>query len=618
MDNKFDFSGYATKNDLRCADGRTIRRNAFKDCDGITVPLVWQHQHNEPTNVLGHALLENRDDGVYAYGVFNDSEAGKTAKELVRHGDIRALSIYANQLVQKGHDVLHGMIREVSLVMAGANPGAMIEDLSFEHFDDEDSEFEAIIKNGENIDDVVHSDEYDDDEYYEEDDDDDDDYEDEDDEDDDEDDDDYEEDEEMAHSADMTISDIFDGMTEEEKNVVYYLVGKAREEAAGDREEDENMAHNVFEQDTPMNSLSHADMEAVLKDAENFGTLSKCIEYHENNGILAHAADQYGIENATNAQNYFVNDPSFLFPDARALSSTPEWIKRDMDWVTEVMNNTHHTPFSRIKSVFANITEADARAKGYIKGHQKTEEVFTLLKRTTTPQTIYKKQKVDRDDMLDITDFNTVAWIKDEMRMMLNEEIAQAVLIGDGRSINSDDKIQEAHVRPIVSDASLFTIQATVTAGATDEATAKNFIKAAVRARKDYKGSGNPVLFTTEDVLTSMLLIEDGIGHMMYKSEAEVATALRVSKIVTVPVMEGRKLANGNTLMGIIVNLKDYNIGADKGGEINMFDDFDIDYNQQKYLIETRISGALIKPYSAIALSIPSTEESSDDSDDGE
>lgn len=599
MDNKFDFSGYATKNDLKCADGRTIRRNAFKDCDGITVPLVWQHQHNEPTNVLGHALLENRDDGVYAYGVFNETKAGKTAKELVCHGDIRALSIYANQLIQKGHDVLHGMIREVSLVMAGANPGAMIEDLSFEHFDDEDSEFEAIIKNGNNIDEIAHSDDEEPEDVDESDDDE------------------IEEDTDMAHADDKTIQEIFDGMTDEEKNVVYYLVGKAREEASGDTEEEETMAHNVFEQDTPANTLTHADMETVIRDAEDFGSLKKSVEYHQTNGVLAHAADEYGIENSTGNQSYFVNDPNFLFPEARSLNTTPEWIKRDMDWVTDVMNNTHHTPFSRIKSVFANITEADARAKGYIKGREKTEEVFTLLKRTTTPQTIYKKQKIDRDDMLDITDFNTVAWIKDEMRMMLNEEIAQAVLIGDGRSINSDDKIQESHVRPIVSDASLFTIQATVTAGATEEATAKNMIKAAVRARKDYKGSGNPTLYTTEDALTSMLLIEDGIGHMMYKSEAELATALRVSKIVTVPVMESRKLANGNDLMGIIVNLKDYNIGADKGGEINMFDDFDIDYNQQKYLIETRISGALIKPYSAIVLSVPAATDSGDEGDNG-
>lgn len=611
MGNRFDFSGYATKNDLKCADGRTIRRNAFQECDGTTVPLVWQHQHNDPTNVLGHAVLENRDDGVYAYGVFNDSPAGKTAKELVRHGDIKALSIYANQLVQKGRDVLHGMIREVSLVLAGANPGAMIEDLSFEHFADDDTEFEAIITNGDNLE-LAHSDDSEEEEEYDEDDYDDSEeeaYEDDEDDGDDKD----EEDEEMAHSEERTIAEIINGLTDEEREAVEYLVGAAREDAASDEydddeyeeyEEEEEMAHNVFEQDTPMNTITHDDMKAVLADAPDFGTLSKAVAYHEKNGVLAHAIDTTGMDVSANRQQYFVNDPSFLFPEAKALSNIPEWIKRDMDWVTEVLNNTHHTPFSRIKSVFANITEADARAKGYIKGHEKLDEVFTLLKRTTDPQTIYKRQKVDRDDMLDITDFNTVAWIKDEMRMMLNEEIAQAVLIGDGRSINSPDKIQEAHVRPIVSDAPLFTIQATVTPGATEEATAKNFIKAAVRARKSYKGSGNPVLFTTEDVLTSMLLIEDGIGHMLYKSESEVATALRVSKIVTVPVMENRTLSNGNTILGVIVNLRDYNIGADKGGEINMFDDFDIDYNQQKYLIETRISGALIKPYSAITLSM--------------
>jgi len=599
MPANFDFSGYATRNDLKCADGRTIRRNAFAECDGATVPLVWQHQHNNPSNVLGHALLENRPDGVYAYGVFNDSEAGKTAKELVRHGDIKAMSIYANQLVQKGGDVLHGMIREVSLVMAGANPGALIEDLSFEHFDDEGAEFEAIIHNDENVTPAIQAPVlpqvvfYDDSALAHADD---------------------KEETDMANSE-MTVRDIYESMNEDQKSVCQYLVGQAL--ASNIPEEDDNMAHNLFENNYDYygdnNYISHDDMKTVLEDGKKYGSLRESVKHHMAEGVLAHAVDTTGMTTSTGTQNYFVNDPSFMFPEARSLNNPPEWIKRDTDWVDEVIGRTHHTPFSRIKSVFANITEDDARAKGYLKAHQKKEEVFTLLKRTTTPQTIYKKQKIDRDDMLDITDFDVVAWIKGEMRIMLNEELARAILIGDGRSINSDDKINEEHIRPIASDAPLFSIQATVTEGQSDEITAKNFMKAAIRARKDYKGSGNPVLFTTEDILTSMLLIEDGIGHPMYKSESELATALRVSKVITVPVMENHALENGNELMGIIVNLTDYNVGADKGGEINMFDDFDIDYNQQKYLIETRCSGALIKPYSAIVLSKAAASETEPD-----
>ena len=610
---KFDFSGYATRNDLRCADGRTIRRDAFKECDGITVPLVWQHQHNDPVNVLGHALLENREDGVYAYGVFNDTPSGKNAKELVRHGDIKSMSIYANQLVQKGGDVLHGMIREVSLVMAGANPGALIEDLSFEHFDDEDTEFEAIIHNDENVEpfeeqelesepEVVEDpmEEEPAPEFYEEElehsaD---------------------EEDAKMANNTEMTVRDVYNTLNDDQLNLLNYLVGQAL--AQNNSEGDSSMSHNLFDEDAYYadNYISHDAMESILKDAQKRGSLREAFkEACEEGGVLAHI-DTTGMEVSTGNQTYFVNQPDFLFPQAKALNNPPEWIQRDMDWVQEVLGKTHHTPFSRIKSVFANITEDDARAKGYLKAHDKKNEVFTLLKRQTTPQTIYKKQKIDRDDLLDITDFDVVAWIKGEMRVMLNEEIARAILIGDGRSINSDDKIGEDHVRPIVSDAPLFAIQATVTAGTDDEKTAKNMIKAAIRSRKDYKGSGNPVLFTTEDWLTSMLLIEDGIGHPLYKTEAELATALRVSKVVTVPVMENFTLANGNTLMGIIVNLADYNVGADKGGEINLFDDFDIDINQQKYLIETRISGALIKPYSAIVLSTPSTDDGDEEGDE--
>lgn len=616
MEEKFDFSGYATKNDLKCADGRTIRKNAFADCDGAKVPLVWNHKHGTPGDVLGHAILENREDGVYTYGTFNDSESGKTARELVRHGDITALSIYANQLVQKGGDVLHGMIREVSLCLSGANPGARIENLSFEHDYNEDSDdFEALLFNGENIElvhaeaeepvaveekkeeveekkeeaELAHASEE------------------------------KKEEEPMANENEKTVKDVWDTLTEEQKNVVYYMIGQALEENGGKAAEgeEEEMSHNMFEGDTAQNTLTHAEineaMATVIADAKKYGSLKDSYEHHMSEGVLAHAIDTTGMtlpsmtneayaDTANGGPGYGVNGVDMLFPEARAISNIPEYIGRDMDWVNAVLNSVHKTPWSRIKSVFANITEDEARAKGYLKGNQKKNEFFSLMKRTTIPQTIYKKQKMDRDDIVDITDMDVVAWIKSEMRMMLNEELARAILIGDGRLISDEAKISEDHIRPIVSDAPLFTIKTTVAVGDDDEKTAKNFMKAAVRARKDYKGSGNPVLYTTEEVLTEMLLIEDGIGHPMYKSEAEVATALRVSRIVTVPVMEGFKNASNQDLMGIIVNLKDYNIGADKGGEVNMFDDFNIDYNQYIYLIETRCSGALIKPYSAIAL----------------
>ena len=616
MEEKFDFSGYATKNDLKCADGRTIRKNAFADCDGAKVPLVWNHKHGTPGDVLGHAILENREDGVYTYGTFNDSESGKTARELVRHGDITALSIYANQLVQKGGDVLHGMIREVSLCLSGANPGARIENLSFEHDYNEDSDdFEALLFNGENIElahaeaeepvdveekkeeveekteeaELSHASEE------------------------------KKEEESMASENEKTVKDVWDTLTEEQKNVVYYMIGQALEENGGKAAEgeEEEMSHNMFEGDTAQNTLTHAEineaMATVIADAKKYGSLKDSYEHHMSEGVLAHAIDTTGMtlpsmtneayaDTANGGPGYGINGVDMLFPEARAISNIPEYIGRDMDWVNAVLNSVHKTPWSRIKSVFANITEDEARAKGYLKGNQKKNEFFSLMKRTTIPQTIYKKQKMDRDDVVDITDMDVVAWIKSEMRMMLNEELARAILIGDGRLISDEAKISEDHIRPIVSDAPLFTIKTTVAVGDDDEKTAKNFMKAAVRARKDYKGSGNPVLYTTEEVLTEMLLIEDGIGHPMYKSEAEVATALRVSRIVTVPVMEGFKNASNQDLMGIIVNLKDYNIGADKGGEVNMFDDFNIDYNQYIYLIETRCSGALIKPYSAIAL----------------
>lgn len=572
---KFDFSGWATRNDLKCSDGRTIRRDAFKDNNGQTVPLVWNHQHNDSMNVLGHALLENRDQGVYAYCTFNDTESGQNAKLLVEHGDVTALSIYANQLKQQGGNVLHGAIREVSLVLAGANPGAFIDSVLTHG---EASDEEAIIYTGEDIS-LAHSDEP---EKKKEDA---------------KEDTSEKEDKPMAEdNKEKTVQDVFDEMTEEQKNVVYAMIGMALEEQGGadDDEEDnseggnEDMKHNVFDQDQYQeeSALSHSDMETIINDAKRFGSLKE--------SFLAHAED-YGIDNI-----------DYLFPDAKNVTPTPEFIKRDTDWVQKVMSGVHHTPFSRIKSMFANITEDEARAKGYIKGNLKKEEVFSLLKRTTTPTTIYKKQKLDRDDVVDITDFDVVAWLKAEMRLMLDEEIARAILVGDGRLSSSDDKINETNIRPIVSDDALYTIRKKVSVahGATDDVKAKTFIKAAIKARKDYKGSGNPTLYTTEDVVTDCLLLEDTTGRRLYNSVNDLATTLRVKEILTIEVMEGVKGPEGGALMGIIVNLADYNVGADKGGAVNMFDDFDIDYNQQKYLIETRCSGALIKPYSAIELEL--------------
>lgn len=562
---KYDFSGWATKNNLKCSDGRTILKDAFKENDGQKVPLVWNHQHNDPNNVLGHALLENRNDGVYAYCAFNDTEAGQQAKQLVEHGDVASLSIYANKLKQRGNDVVHGVIREVSLVLAGANPGAFI-DVVMSH--GEDSEGDGVISmmedislsNGE-IDDntISHAEE-------------------------------NKEDKKVAEdSKDMTIKQIIDTMTEDQKNAMYYLIGKAIE---GDDENDEggdkNMKHNVFDQteDTQENTLSHDAMNTIISDAKRYGSLKE--------SFLAHA-QEYGIENI-----------DYLFPEAETLNKTPEFIKRDTGWVSKVMNGVHHTPFSRIKSMFADITEDDARAKGYIKGNLKKEEVFSLLKRTTTPTTIYKKQKLDRDDVIDITDFDVVAWLKTEMRMMLDEEIARAILIGDGRLSSSDEKINEQNIRPIVSDADLYTIKTkiTIAANATSDDKAKAFIRSVIKSRKNYKGSGEPTLYTTEDLVTDCLLLEDNTGRVIYDSLEKLKNVLRVKEIVTVPVMEGLKDAEGNDVLAIVVNLADYNVGADKGGAINMFDDFDIDYNQQKYLIETRCSGALTKPYSAIAISL--------------
>lgn len=571
---EFDFSGWATKANLKCSDGRTIMKDAFKDNDGKQVPLVWNHQHNDPDNVLGHALLENRNEGVYAYCKFNDSESGKTAKLLVQHGDVNALSIYANQLKQHMSNVTHGNIREVSLVLAGANPGASIDSIIMHG---EESDEEGVIYTGETLslshsseDELAHANEE------------------------------NKEDKTMAEEnkagGEKTVADVFNTLTEEQKTVVYAMIGQALEDAGVSDDNDEEINHseggtddmktNVFDQSKETNEgvLSHDAMQTIINDGKRYGSLKE--------SFLAHAGD-YGIDNI-----------DYLFPEAQTLNKTPEFIQREMGWVQKVMNGTHHTPFSRIKSVFADITEDEARARGYMKGKLKKEEVFSLLKRTTTPTTIYKKQKLDRDDAIDITDFDVVAWLKSEMRMMLDEEIARAILIGDGRLASSDDKINEANIRPIYNDEELYTIQTTVTVGAnaTADEKAKAMIRAAIKARKDYRGSGTPTFFTTEDVLTDALLLEDTLGHRLYKNAGEVADAMRVKEIVTVPVMEGMKGKNGGDLIGIIVNLTDYNVGADKGGAINMFDDFDIDYNQQKYLIETRCSGALTKPKSAIAI----------------
>ena len=598
---EYDFSGWATRTNLLCSDGRTIRRGAFSGQDGARVPLVWNHNYTSPDNVLGHADLVEREDGMYAYCTFNDSEAADSARTGVQHGDITNLSIYANHLKQMGNDVVGGKIREVSLVLAGANPGAFIDNVSFAH--GEDSEEEAIIFTDEEIA-LYHSDDEKKKKKKPEDDEDDEKKEDDNSEEEtDEEDEDMtdEEKKKLQHAdGDETVEEVFNTLNDKQKQAVYAIIGAALEEE-GEAEhsdfeqEGEQMKHNVF--DTEMENegmtLSHDDMQTILDDGKRLGSLKE--------SFLAHA-DDYGIK-----------DIDWLFPEARNLNTPPDWIKRETDWVQGVLNGVHKTPFSRIKSMFADIREDEARARGYIKGKRKKEEVFSLLKRTTDPQTIYKKQKLDRDDIIDITDFDVVAWIKAEMRMMLDEEIARAILVGDGRLASSDDKIQEAHVRSILNDDELYSLKKNVEFTAAEKADpdydqikAKKIINLVIKSRKDYKGSGNPTLYTTEDFVTDCLLLEDGIGHKLYKTEEELRTALRVSKIVTVPVLEGVTREDGqgveHSLIGIIVNLSDYNVGADKGGAISMFDDFDIDYNQYKYLIETRISGALIKPFSALVI----------------
>lgn len=584
-----DFSGWATRNNIKCADGRTIMQNAFDVNDGQTVPLVWNHQHDGVKNVLGHALLENRPEGVYTYGFFNESPEGMDAKERVKHGDINALSIYANKLKQNGGNVLHGVIREVSLVLAGANPGAYIDTVLAHGVE---SDEEAVIYTDECLV-LEHSDTEPEPEISPEED--------------------SKPEEKLEHAADdkqadengegakeekpmaeekktegeETVQEIFDTLTDKQKTVVYAIIGQALEDK-GENETDnggsDNMKHNAFDDEEVLEgTLTHADMEDIVKDAKRLGSMKEA--------TLAH-----GIENV-----------DYLFPDAQNYTNTPQFISRDMGWVTKVMNGVHHTPFSRIKSLFADITEDDARAKGYIKGNLKKEEFFSLLKRTTTPTTIYKKQKLDRDDVVDITDFDVVAWLKTEMRMMLDEELARAFLVGDGRLASSDDKINESNIRPIWTDADLYAVKELVTVASadTDDAKAKAFIRKCIKSRKDYKGSGNPVLFTDEDTLTDCLLIEDTTGRIVYESVDKLKTALRVSDIITAPCMENQTRtvdSDTHTLKGIIVNLNDYNVGADKGGAVNMFDDFDIDYNAMKYLIETRCSGALVKPYSALII----------------
>lgn len=590
----YDFAGWATKNDLRCADHRIIRRNAFSGNDGKIVPLVWNHQHNTTSTILGHALLENREDGVYAYGKFNNTTAGKEAKEILSHGDVTHMSIWANNLEHEGSSVVHGVIREVSLVLAGANPGAFVESVLShgEPMDDYDEEGIFYTNDGITLSHAISE---------------------------------KKEGEKVAEQGEKksqkdgeeTVGEVFNTLTEKQKQAVAIIVGQAISDARGSKseKEDDDVKHNIFEGEIDGTYLSHAEIrkqeEEFFKQAKRIGSLRDAIrENIEQDGFLAHAVPMDGMigpSGTTVSQDYGFRDPDMLFPDYRTMNNPPEWISRDMGWVSRVMNGVHKTPYSRIKSVYADITEEEARAKGYIKGKQKKTEVFTLLKRTTSPTTIYKLQKMDRDDIIDITEFDVVAWIRAEMRLMLNEEIARAILIGDGRQPDSDDHIKEDCIRPIVKDVDLFNVKIYVDRASLSSRAEKTkaTIDAIIRARRQYKGSGNPLLFTTEDELTEMLLLEDGIGHKLYKSVQELATALRVSDIVTVEPMEGYEVEIQSTkypLIGVIVNLNDYNVGTDRGGEVNTFEDFDIDFNKYTYLIETRMSGALVKPFSALTI----------------
>lgn len=597
----YDFSGWATRANLKCTDGRTILRDAFKHQDGMEVPLVWNHQHNDPFNVLGHAVLENRKEGVYAYCKFNDSESGNQARELVKHGDVTSLSIYANRLKQDlDANVLHGDIREVSLVLAGANPGANI-DYVLEHGD---SDTEMVFSTEEPLM-LYHSDEntvkMDNEEENE---------------------DmtnnvDYEE-EMLEHAegeegGDETIEEIIDTMSDKQKDAMYAIIGSLVGDEDDDEDEEyeeetENMKHNVFDNDAPDATLSHAEQGVIIGEAmKSRMSLRDVVNDKIDSGELMHAVtDEDG-----NTVTYGIANIDYLFPEAQNYTDTPSFIMRKQDWVTKVMSGVHHTPFSRVKSMFADITMDEARAKGYIKGHQKKEEVFALLKRKTEPQTVYKLQKLDRDDIVDITDFDVVAWLKQEMRIMLDEELARAFLIGDGRTSLDEDHIDPTKIRPIWTDADLYTINAVVSVSNSDtlEQRADKIIDGVVIASADYEGSGNTIMFCDKWFMTRAKLIRNSIGEKMYKTDAELASALGVNSIVPVPVMKNQTRTVTTTsgsetrnLVGLIVDLNDYNVGADKGGAVNMFDDFDINFNQEKYLIETRCSGALVKPHSAIAV----------------
>ena len=582
----YDFSGWATKANTKCYDGLTIAEDAFKGCSGQTVPMVYNHDHSSLDNVIGHALLENRKGGVYAYAKFNDTPTGQTAKKCVENGDLNAFSIWANGLQKAGQVVKHGVIRELSLVLAGCNPGALIQEVvkhSADNMDDEGCE--AFIFNdpgslslehgmdpeGNPLEEAVlaHSD-------------------------------DNKEDGKMAEETNgKTLEEVYNSMTDEQKECCHALVGLALEEQDGDGGEDEedesDMKHNVFDKDAGKQTvLKHSidDINSIIKGAKTSGTLKAAFD---NAGVEQGEIDElsHGIDNI-----------DWLFPEDHLLDTTPRIIDKPDDWVSVVMGGVKHIPFSRFKSMFADLTPEDARAKGYVKGNYKIEEIFGLLRRSTGPTTVYKKQKLDRDDVSDITSFDVVAWLHNEMRYKLNRELALAYILGDGRQAASEDKIDENCIRPIFNDADLFTIKVQVaTTGLSKvEDKYKAFIKQVIRSRKEYRGSGTPVMFTTEDALTEMLLLEDGMGRPLYADEAALARKLRVSKIVTVPEMEGRKGAKGGDLAAVIVNLADYTVGADKGGAVSMFDDFDIDYNAMKYLIETRCSGALTTPYSAMAI----------------
>jgi len=594
----YDFSGWATRNDIKCADGLTIRQDAFADCDGIEVPLVYMHDHKDPENVLGHALLENRDEGVYCYGRFNeDTKQGQMAKALVAHGDITSLSIFANQLVKRGTDVLHGAIREVSLVLAGANPGATIDFPILQHSDGsyEDIETEAIMSFSQPLsmsEECAHYlDDDDEDTLYHADDEDD-------------------EDDEEYDDEDPTVEEVMETLDEDQQALLEGMMGLAYqqgvEDATNGEVEDDDEDDDAEDDEVEQSAIGGNKMHKNVFERDVNETLQHGIDAEDAKAILMESAtSQSSLRNTALAHG--IDDIDWLFPEAKTATATPGWIKRDTGWVAGVMNGVHHVPYSRIKSMFADIREDEARAKGYIKDEYKKEEVFSLLKRSTTPQTVYKKQKLDRDDIIDITDFDVVAWIKAEMRMMLDEEIARAIMIGDGRLASSEDKIKEEHVRPIWKDDELYSVKVRVTYdnGATDNDKAIANIKALIKNRKLYKGSGNPKLYTTEDVLADMLLITDTTGRFIYDSVQALANKLRVSEIVTVPVFDNQtRTDNGTTyqLLGIMVNLQDYSVGADKGGAVNMFEDFDIDYNKETYLIETRISGALTVPFSALVL----------------